>query len=335
MILSLSVLNIFLRNFILNKVCLVVLYKNVNHNLFDKIEEFYKGRFEKIFHLVPWYKGNRENVINVYENKFQKNGYLAQARFDLLKEDFTHFVIIDEDVCLNNDINSYNIIEKFNLDDESAFISDNIFAVNEMTMYETKWAFPSIYNFWLSKNGAQIKEYLPKKAEARAIFKKFGIKTPFIYTDYMRFLQEHLIIGGKQTHEFYRELERGKMNIKTLTSAFTSKLEQDKKVTIYPFVASNAKMFIVPKKTFEDFIYYAGMFSAIRVHYNIGFAMSLCYSQEKIVMEKDLNSDNKILNLDKNNDGTILMELIKENKGNINTFIMFYPVNFTEWTEEI
>ncbi len=315
----------------MSKVCLAILYKNYNCSLIDKFEILYKNNFDYILHIMPLYDGGRENVAAVFENKYQMCGYIPQALCRLPFDDFTHYIFMTQDCILNPEINSFNYKDKFKIDDDSAFIADDIFPVSIDTMHSTDWAFVSVYNYTYRKNGAEIREFIPLKVDARAIYSKFGVKAPYIYTDYFSYLVENLIHGRIHTHSFKLNLEYGNMNIKTLTDGFSSKVEKEKLVTIYPFVASDSNFFILPKAAIPKFAHYCGLFASARMHHNIGFANSLVFSCEKIVMKKDILQEN-------------LIDIIKDESAlwsqfshNLNSFLsdskhlLAHPIMLDKW----
>ena len=311
---------------------LVILYKDINEDLANKYESLYKDNFEKIFHLMPFYKGDRKNVIPVFENKYQLNGYITQARKILSESLCDNFIIITDDCVINPCINSYNIFDKLNIKEGDCFFSEDIFTTNINTFSDYDWMLPSVLNFYLSQNGAQMKEFIPIKVHMRAEYNKLGLRAPFLYTDYVDYLIKHIIKGKIQNHEFFYKLEYSNLNIKNLTSAFTSTTEKEKLVTLYPFAASLSKFFIINKSIFENFAHYLGMFASIRVHYNIGFAMSAVLSTDTIKSKKDIGGSHKIVNCEE----SMIYNLYKQNQGKLENILspdtlVYYPIDLMKW----
>lgn len=273
------------------KSALCILYDIDNNDLLRANQDFYKNNFENIFHIVPLYSKDDSNIIGVWENKFQKQGCIAQAYRKIKNETFDYYIFIDESIKLNTDINDNNCRDYFNIDDETAYCDDEIFDINKDTFKNTNWAFVSIYNYLSISNGTEASNFLPTKSQARVKYKTFNINTEKIFTDYVYYVINNLFIGQKQTHEFYLPLEWGEKNIKNLTDTFVSATEKEKLITIYPFVASDSKLFVVPKKYMEKFAYYCGIFAAIRQYYKIGLANSLCFAADKIKTKKDIDKE--------------------------------------------
>ena len=61
------------------RIALVVIYNHRFDGNISIVEDLYRERFSNIFHLVPFYDGDRPDVIPVYENSFQFQGYIAQG----------------------------------------------------------------------------------------------------------------------------------------------------------------------------------------------------------------------------------------------------------------
>jgi len=57
------------------KAALILIYNHRYDKNIEILEKIYSKRFSVIFHLVPFYDGNRDNVIPVYENSYYFEGY--------------------------------------------------------------------------------------------------------------------------------------------------------------------------------------------------------------------------------------------------------------------
>lgn len=62
-----------------NKLALMVIYNHRFDKNIELIEKLYSPSFSNIFHIIPFYDGNKENVIPVYESSYQFEGYISQA----------------------------------------------------------------------------------------------------------------------------------------------------------------------------------------------------------------------------------------------------------------
>ena len=59
------------------KVALIIIYNHQYNKNIDVLERIYKDRFHDIYHLVPFYRGDRKNVIPVYESSHYFQGYIS------------------------------------------------------------------------------------------------------------------------------------------------------------------------------------------------------------------------------------------------------------------
>ena len=78
----------------MNKVALIIIYNHKFDRNIDILENIYKDRFSNIYHLVPFYTGDKSNVISVYENSHYFQGYVAQGFKSYFKEEFEHYFFI-------------------------------------------------------------------------------------------------------------------------------------------------------------------------------------------------------------------------------------------------
>lgn len=103
------------------RICLVIIFNHrYDHNI-EILEKIYRGRFETIYYLVPFYDGNRERVIPVYESSHQFQGYVAQAMAEFYHEKYTHYLFIGDDLILNPAINQDNFFEHFKMKPEYSY----------------------------------------------------------------------------------------------------------------------------------------------------------------------------------------------------------------------
>lgn len=67
------------------KICLTIIFNHRYDDNIKKLKRIYRGRFSEIRFIVPFYDLSDEDVIPVFESSYNFQGYLAQARNDLLK----------------------------------------------------------------------------------------------------------------------------------------------------------------------------------------------------------------------------------------------------------
>lgn len=75
----------------MSEVALIVIYNHQYNKNIDSVEKIYKGRFSNIYHLMPFYEGDKANVIPVCENSFYFQGYISQGYNTFFKEKYAHY----------------------------------------------------------------------------------------------------------------------------------------------------------------------------------------------------------------------------------------------------
>ncbi|MBR2165594.1 MAG: hypothetical protein IJ915_03500 [Paludibacteraceae bacterium] len=93
----------------MNKIALLIIYNHRYDKNIDRLENLYKGKFSHIYHIMPFYDGNIENVIPVYESSYRFQSYITQAFQHLKDKGFTHYFIVADDMLLNPQINETNL----------------------------------------------------------------------------------------------------------------------------------------------------------------------------------------------------------------------------------
>ena len=129
-------------------ICLVVIFNYRFDDNIPIIEKIYQDRFSRIYHMVPFYDGNKDNVIPVFEKSFYFQGYIPQAINTFFNDDFSHYLFVGDDVLLNPKINEHNILELLNLDDETAFLP-NYWGMLDQLSYKWVNTFPALNAFYL------------------------------------------------------------------------------------------------------------------------------------------------------------------------------------------
>ena len=107
----------------MSQICLVVIY---NHNFEKNIEtirKIYQDKFGHVVQLMPFYRGDRADVIRVFGNSLQFHQYIAQARSRLLEIPCDRYLFIGDDLLLNPVIHQDNFQEIFGVGPDDCYIS--------------------------------------------------------------------------------------------------------------------------------------------------------------------------------------------------------------------
>lgn len=106
----------------LNNVCLIFIYNHKYNENIEILEEIYGKKFQNIYHIVPFYEGQNENVIPVYESSYTFQGYITQAFRSFYNEKYSHYLFVADDLILNPRINERNVIESLGLEEDNNYI---------------------------------------------------------------------------------------------------------------------------------------------------------------------------------------------------------------------
>ena len=106
----------------MNKVALLIIYNHRFDKNIPRLEDIYSDRFNHIFHIVPFYDGDKKNVIPIYESSYYFSGYVSQAYTHLKGKGFTHFFVVADDMIINPRINEENLWECLGLKENECYI---------------------------------------------------------------------------------------------------------------------------------------------------------------------------------------------------------------------
>ena len=227
------------------KIALVVIYNHQFNKNIEIINQIYKDRFDAIYHLVPFYKGDLTNVIPVYENSFRFQGYIAQSWKQLSVSGCDSFVVIGDDLLLAPVLNGQNIHEKLGLDPYDAFIPAACFNY----LVDGGWSHSrKALEFLKHAKGSEGIEYLPSVAQAHDLISQHGLN----YQPYM----PSIAIPDSPSGDFYP--------------------------MPYPLVFAYSDFFIVPLHNLELLAHYCGIFSSMNLFVEIALPTALAFSATKL-----------------------------------------------------
>lgn len=247
----------------MNKIALFILYNHHYTKNIDRTEELYKDKFSYIFHLIPFYNGDRENVITVYESSFQFQSYIAQAYQVVKNNDFTHYFVVADDMIINPQINELNLFEYTGIQEDSSFITDFICHPNYPEVI------PLCVN--LKQRGVEVFDILPQKEDAVGNLKQRGLNVmppkKYAFKLLLRAIAK-LQYGAFRNNLFYIK----KRNLSS----------------VYPVVWGYSDILLIPVQYMESFCRYCGAFAALNVFVEFAIPTALCLSSDRIMNGKDI-----------------------------------------------
>jgi hypothetical protein len=201
------------------KVALLVIYNHRYDKNIPIINKLYEGKFSYIYHIVPFYDGDKENVIPVYDSSYYFQNYVAQAYTHLKNKGFTHFLAVADDMIVNLHINENTLWSVMGIKKNDCFIP-RLNIMQERKFY-WKWTiFAQKYE--VEQDGVEVSNILPTVQEARK-----------------RFDYHHLPYGKLLLHSFIPFVLTRECIIQSIRGLFHShKLN-------YPLVGSYTDIFLI------------------------------------------------------------------------------------------
>lgn len=239
------------------KIALLIIYNHRYDKNISRINQIYSGRFEHIYHIVPFYDGDLENVIPVYENSFQFQGYICQAYQHLKDKGFTHFIAVADDMVINPTLNAHNFFELTGIDHYSCFTHE---FKDSITINRKWWHNKDIVRFSVFHRGVEIDNILPSTEQALQAFSSHGFQTRLVpewpYNKLRRPIKEFILRIRRML--LYRLF--GQVYYR------------------YPLMGGYSDMIVVPAEVMPQFCQYCGAFAASRLFVEVAIptAMVLC-----------------------------------------------------------
>lgn len=243
----------------MNKIALFILYNHHYTKNIERTEELYKGKFSHVYHLIPFYSGDRENVIPVYESSIQFQSYISQAYQKVKKAGFTHYFVVADDMILNPVLNENNLFDVTGISEDASYITDiRDYKTNrfEVPLFEKTRS-------W----GTEVMNILPSKEDAVKILTEKGLAVMPSKKYAFQYLMHHLF----------------KCDRKKVYHALYYLLRKDKPF-IYPALWSYSDILLVPSKNMEKFVTYNGCLAALNIFVEQAIPIALYLSSEKVVL---------------------------------------------------
>jgi hypothetical protein len=284
------------------KAALVIIYNHQFNKNIEPLETLYSSRFSKIVHLIPFYRGNKKNVVPIYENSYYFQGYIAQAWLALGAYDCDDFLFIGDDLLLNPVINEKNHREFLSLDDQTSFIPN----VRELHRRNTFWKRCKEAVEWQSSvNGLEVRGMLPSVEEALAHYERHGLKPGPLqaYLTDSKLTSDH--IAGRQLVSLP-----------------------------YPLIGSYSDIFAVPRTLMNEFSNYCGIFAATRLFVELAIPSALAMASPKLASEANINLKGRAMWTSE--DMKILEPYERSLSRLVNNFpenyLYLHPIKLSQWS---
>ncbi len=251
---------------------LIVIFNHKFEKNLKKLRKIYSNKFENMYFLMPFYRGEEKDVISVYENSYNFHGYFPQGLNKFYEENFNNYIFIADDLLLNPKLTSNNIIKELNLCNNSGYIKN----ISPLSDYYIQWLHYHKVLDAFEYQGFDFLKELPDSEEINKSLLKYGI------------IHSNIKISNFKDWN-------GNLNYKDIIKNWGFYKEfiflMRKKTLPYPFLASYSDFFIVPKIAIEKFCHYCGIFAAINLFAEISIPTALFLSCPKIMTELEIGEN--------------------------------------------
>ena len=283
----------------MEKVALLVLFNHRYDKNIPKLEELYRNKFSYIFFLVPFYDGNKENVIPVYGHSHNFATYISQAYTHLKGKGFTHYFVVADDMIINPAIDEHQLWDATGIGKDECYLPDF------WNLIERKrfWAHSNnALGFKLNSTGLELGGTLPTKEEAEARFNAHGVR-------YGKIPLKAILPKKILSLYFFKQL------FFFAESGFSREPK-------YPIVAGYSDILLLTEDVMPKFCQYVGAFSAAGLFVEIAIPTSfvLCVPVGKLKTNKTTILKGGDVWTEKEK-----TEIIMRYEGQINKLINNYP----------
>ena len=241
------------------KTALLVIYNHRFDKNIGRIRELYAGRFSHVYHIMPFYDGNENDVIPVYESSYCFSGYISQAYTHLKHLGFTHFFVVADDMILNPSLNEHSIWEQMGIDYSDSYIDEIVCFQNGGKRWWRRII--DALDYTPDQLGVELKGILPSKEEAQRRF-------DFHKLPYTPIPRKELLRNPRK-----------KDFVKMLTRSCELK---------YPLVWAYSDILLIPADVMPKFANYCGAFAATRLFVEMAIPTALILSADNIKLGNDV-----------------------------------------------
>ena len=305
-------------------VALVIIYNHRYDANIPILEKIYGERFSNIYHLVPFYDGDKENVIAVYDNSYYFESYIAQA-YRTLKSfgNFEHYIFVADDLILNTSITENNYKEEYKISTEETFYPKFLSLDRR---YKDRWLnLQHILYFRIAPSGLEVKNELPGYNEIMKKFEENDLMIPKLEIKDIYTLPDRKKYGNsiKGLYSYWRK----KREIKKLPKLKNINLD-------IPLISGFSDHFVIADSDFKSFAHLCGIFAASRLFVEFAIPTALVISCKHKIKTED--------NIDKKSVTYWMDDRVEfENKYNLslnnllNSFpegdLFIHPVKLSKW----
>jgi hypothetical protein len=159
-----------------SKTALLVLFNHRYDKNIPILRSLYASKFSVVRFLVPFYDGDDEDVIPVYNNSKYFQGFFASSYNQIKELDVDRYLIVADDMIINPAINSDSVCDVLNIGEHDNFIS-NVWPLHS----NENWAhYKYALDFSFKQKGIEVQDVFPKVDVALKRLEKYGVKMSWV-----------------------------------------------------------------------------------------------------------------------------------------------------------
>ncbi|RZS91286.1 hypothetical protein EV189_0523 [Motilibacter rhizosphaerae] len=248
---------------------LVVVFNHKFEANLPKLDEILGERFPDRCYVMPFYDGDRDDVIGVYESSYAFQGYLTQARDRIASPTATHYVVMADDMVLNPRFDATNLPDELGLGSGTAWIKGlaPLSDQSPLWMHLRRAVEP-----FTTETGTEWRRELPEPEEAARLLARHGIvpgaHDPRRLVAAAREVPARRLLRESSVRWSVRYLARGARPLP------------------YPLAVGYSDFMVVPAEVWPRFCHLAGVLAAMGVFVEAGAPTALALAAPGIATEQ-------------------------------------------------
>ena len=247
----------------------------------EPINRLYDSRFSEICHLLPFPVSADDSAKSVGRSSHHFQGYVYDAREELLSYNCDRYLFIADDLLLNPSVSESTLDELFGLSGvDDVFISE-LKPLSDLPGY---WSHAEgALRFEPRSAGLDIRHAIPSFDEAREMLKSHGVFSEKVNS------KAFFRSGRHRTHYRIQTLF-GVLNswvCRALGIVATTKPLQVTQPLLYPLAYGYSDIFLVPRGILPNFARLCGAFAAAGLFVEIALPTALALSSGVIRTQSD------------------------------------------------
>lgn len=255
----------------MTRICAVFLFNHRYEKNVPVLERIYAERFSHRHYIMPFSRVAAPNISSVFEAGRNFSGHLAQASRDFIRPEFTHYVVIADDLLLNPALNEGNLLGRLGLEPDQGYIKD-LTAADALRM-TWPWASEAALAYRRGRASIDVAALLPDPRAARAKLEAMGIRFPQPGPG-----------GPLALWRWYQAVGR------RARASFLMGLAMRGQPSDYPFVSGYSDFLVIPAAAMEEFVRIAGTLAALNIFAEIAVPTALALACASIRTELPLNT---------------------------------------------